>query len=73
MEYMKHLSLELLERYVTKDLSSCEQLRVERHVKRCPECLDRLQGQVGWVSGVRSMDRMRRMFIHPPRKSLSEE
>lgn len=65
---MKHLSIELLERYVMQELSSPEQQRVERHVKRCPECLDRLRGEVGWVLGLRSMDRTRRMFMKRPGK-----
>ena len=50
---MKHLSIELLERYVLRELSGREQQRVETHVTRCPECLDRLQGEIGWVNGMR--------------------
>jgi hypothetical protein len=64
---MKHLSIELLERYALRELSSREQQQVETHVTRCPECLDRLQGEVGWVNGMRLMNRMRRKFA-PPRK-----
>jgi len=66
MGSMKHLSIELLERYVMQDISSRDQQRVERHVMRCPPCLDRLQGEVGWMLGVRSWDRMRKKFINPP-------
>jgi hypothetical protein len=69
MASMKHLSLELLERYVMQDISSRDQQRVERHVTRCPECLDRLHGQAGWVSRVRLMDRFRKKSIDPPGKS----
>ena len=73
MGSMKHLSLGLLERYAMKDISSRDQQRVERHVMRCPECLDRLHGEVGWVLGVRSRDRTRRKFKNPPEKISCEE
>jgi hypothetical protein len=72
MEYVKHLSLELLERYVMEDISSRDRQRVERHVMRCPECLDRLHADVGWVLGVRSMDRIRKKLINPPGKSRAK-
>jgi hypothetical protein len=66
---MKHLSIELLERYALRELSSREQQRVETHVARCPKCLDGLQEQVAWVSGMRLMNRMRRKFTHPLKES----
>ena len=69
---MKHLPIELLERYALREVSSREQQRVERHVTCCPECLDRLHGEVGWVLGMRLMNRMRRKFLHPPKESGSE-
>jgi hypothetical protein len=69
MEPMKHLPIGLLERYAMKEISIRDQQRVERHVTRCPECLDRLHGQAGWVLGVRLMDRFRKKFIDPPGKS----
>ena len=47
---MKHLPIELLERYALREVSGREQQRVERHVTCCAECLDRLQGEVGWVT-----------------------
>ena len=72
MGSMKHLSLELLERYVMQDISSRDQQRVERHVMRCPECLDRLHGEVGWVLAVRTGDRIRRKFKNPPGKSRAK-
>jgi hypothetical protein len=59
-ELMKHLSIELLERCALRELSSLEQQRVENHVTRCPECLDRLYGETAWVNGTRLMNRMRR-------------
>lgn len=68
MEYVKHLSLELLERYVMEDISSRDRQQVERHVMRCPECLDRLHSEVGWVLAVRTGDRIRRKFKNPPGK-----
>ena len=36
MGSVKHLSLELLERYVMQDISSRDQQRVERHVMQLP-------------------------------------
>ena len=52
MGSMKHLSLELLERYVMEDISSRDQQRVERHGDALPVVLlDRLHGEVGWASG----------------------
>jgi len=72
MESMKHLSLELLERYVMQDISSRDQQRVERHVMRCPGCLDRLHGEVGWVLAVHTGDRIRRNFKNPPGKSRAK-
>ena len=69
MEPMKHLSINLLERYVMQDISSRDQRRVERHVMRCPECLDRLHSEVGWVLGVRSWDRMRKKLVKLSGKS----
>jgi hypothetical protein len=68
MGCVRHLSLELLERYVMEDISSRDRQRVERHVMCCPECLDRLQGEVRWVLAVRTGDRIRRKFKNPPEK-----
>ncbi|PYT20612.1 MAG: hypothetical protein DMG58_33710 [Acidobacteria bacterium] len=56
-----------------RELSSREQQRVETHVTRCPECLDRLQGEVGWVNGMRLMNRMRRKYTHPLKESRSQK
>jgi hypothetical protein len=72
MGSMKHLSIGVLERYVMQDISSRAQQRVERHVKRCPQCMDRLHGEVGWVLGMRSMDRIWRKFTKPSRKSRAK-
>lgn len=72
MGCMKHLSIKLLERYAMKEISSRDQQRVEQHVMGCPQCLDRLEGEVGWVLGMRLMDRFRRKFINPPGKSRAE-
>jgi anti-sigma factor RsiW len=68
---MKHLSIELLERYALRELSSREQQQVETHLTGCPECLDRLQGEIGWlekagalrlcVAKTASTNRIRRM------------
>ena len=56
LDLMKHLSIELLERYALREVSIYEQQRVEAHITRCPECLDRLQGEVAWVNGMRLMN-----------------
>jgi len=69
---MRHLSIELLERYALRELSSREQQRVENHVTRCSECLDRLYSETAWVNGMRLMNRMRRKFPHPPKESLPQ-
>jgi hypothetical protein len=52
---MKHLSIELLELYALRELSGREHQRVETHVTRCPECLDRLQGG-GWMGEWNALD-----------------
>jgi hypothetical protein len=70
---MKHLSIELLERYTLRELSSREQQRVETHVTRCPEFLDRPQGEAGWVNGMRLMNRIRRKFTHPLKEFGSQK
>ncbi len=59
---VRHLPIELLERYAMRDLSSREVQRVEKHVVFCPECLDRLEGEVGWVVGVRTIEKTRKML-----------
>ena len=69
MEPMKHLPIGLLEQYAMKEISIRDHQRVERHVMRCPECLDRLQGEVRWVLAVQTGDRIRRNFKNPPGKS----
>lgn len=69
---MRRLSIELLERYALRELSSREQQRVENHVTRCSECLDRLYSETAWVNGMRLMNRMRRKFPHPPKESLPQ-
>lgn len=66
---MKHLSIGLLEGYALRELSSREQQRVENHVTRCPECLDRLYDQVAWVKGMRQMNRMRRRYSQTRKES----
>jgi len=72
MGCVRHPSLELLERYVMEDISSRDRQRVERHVMRCPECLDRLQGEVRWVLAVRTGDRIRGKSKNPPGKSRAK-
>jgi hypothetical protein len=46
--------IELLERHTLKELSEAEMLRVEKHVARCPNCRDHLEGWLGWVAAVQS-------------------
>jgi anti-sigma factor RsiW len=70
---MKHLSIEMLERYALRELSSLEQQRVENHVTRCPECLDRLYGETAWVNGMRLMDRMRRKVSASAKESRQQK
>jgi hypothetical protein len=65
---MKHLSVMLLEQYALRELSDAEMQRVEEHVKRCSECMDRLEGEAGSVLGLRLMDRSRKMFPAPGTK-----
>ena len=45
---------ELIERYALRELSDVELLQVEKHVASCPECLDRLQGEVDLAAVMRS-------------------
>jgi anti-sigma factor RsiW len=54
VEAVAHLSIELIERYALRELSEVELLRVEKHVASCPECLDRLQGEVDLAAVMRS-------------------
>jgi hypothetical protein len=72
MEPMKHLPIGLLEQYSMKEISIRDHQRVERHVMRCPQCLDRLHAEIGWVLGVRSMDKTWRKLIKPSRKSRAK-
>jgi hypothetical protein len=54
VESVKHLSIELLERCAMRELSELEMRRIEKHVLVCPECLDRLEGEMSWVVAMRS-------------------
>jgi anti-sigma factor RsiW len=54
VEAVAHLSIELIERYALRELSDVELLQVEKHVASCPECLDRLQGEVDLAAVMRS-------------------
>jgi hypothetical protein len=73
---VKHLSERLLERCAMRDLSELEMRRIEKHVLVCPECLDRLEGEMAWVVAMRSAaakirEGKRRGSAHPgdPAKS----
>jgi lipopolysaccharide biosynthesis protein len=54
VDVVAHLSIELIERYALRELSEVEIQLVEKHVLRCSECRDRLQGEVGVAAAVRS-------------------
>jgi anti-sigma factor RsiW len=54
VDVVAHLSIELIERYALRELSDVEIQRVEKHVLSCPECQDRLQGEVDVSAAMRS-------------------
>jgi hypothetical protein len=56
--------MELIERYALRELSEVELLRVKKHVASCPECLDRLQGEIDLAAVMRSpfMAKVRKMI-----------
>jgi hypothetical protein len=51
---VKHLSVEVLERCAMRELSELEMRRIEKHVTVCPNCLDRLEGEMAWLVAIRS-------------------
>ncbi len=65
---MKHLSVALMEQYALRELSGLEMRKVEEHVMRCPECMDRIEGEAGALLGLRLMDKSRKMFPAPGAK-----
>jgi anti-sigma factor RsiW len=54
VELVKHLSIELIERYALRELSEVEIQRVEKHVFSCSECQERLQEEIALAAAMRS-------------------
>lgn len=65
---MKHLSIAQAEQFARRELSPVEMRRLESHVARCPQCLDRVEAEIGSILGLRMMDKMRKMFLGPGAK-----
>jgi hypothetical protein len=54
VDFVAHLSVELIERYALREVSEAEMRRVEKHVARCSACKDRLVDDIGWQLAIRS-------------------
>ena len=68
VEPMRHLSIAQVEQFVRQELSPTEMRRVEAHLERCPECLDRVDVEVNSIAALQMMDRMRRALLRPSAK-----
>jgi anti-sigma factor RsiW len=49
-----HLSTDLIERYVLRELSDAETRRLDQHVATCAECEERLQAEIDLAAAMRS-------------------
>ncbi len=66
---MRHLSIAQVEQFARKELSPTEMRRVEAHLERCPECLDRVDVEANSIAALQMMDRMRKALLRPSAKS----
>jgi anti-sigma factor RsiW len=57
-----------VEQFARQELSATEMRRVEAHLERCPECLDRVDVEVNSIAALQMMDRMRRALLRPSAK-----
>ncbi len=57
---MRHLSIAQVEQYARQELPPAETRRVEAHVKRCPDCLERVDVEANSMAALQMMDRMRK-------------
>ena len=73
MEAVAHLSMELIERYALRELSEVEMRRVKKHVASCPNCLDRLEGEIDLTAAMRSSTVAKvRKIVTAERKRLAQ-
>jgi hypothetical protein len=53
VEIVQHATDDLLERYAMQALPESEVNRLENHLLACPECLERLQVELEFVTAMR--------------------
>lgn len=68
VEPMRHLSIAQAEQFARQELALTEMRRVEAHLKRCPECLDRVDVEANSIAALQMMDRMRKALLGPSAK-----
>jgi hypothetical protein len=68
VEPMRHLSIAQVEQFARQELSPTEMRRLEAHLARCLECLDRVDVEANSIAALQMMDRMRKALLHPNAK-----